>query len=257
MPDQRLPYHAHTGGNIGLVSAPTDLSVAFCFPDVLGVHLVRNSIISRSLFAVNDANQQPYPSEQVVLDSGHFCRTPESCVNENDQVEWLDNTLARLPQAAAFKLACYHVPLCKYVGGPGNRSTIDSSATGLSTIDSSATGLSAENVLTIRCCESDPVHGTWYDEDNVEAGSDEAKTHAGRRAFVPIFDKHGVHAGFENHMHTIKRTAPMVRSRRTKLCFAVWFLLSNLCSEDDVSEHSAVGNPTQLERYTLATVIGA
>ena len=65
-PDQRVPYHVHTGGNMGL----------------------------------------------VVLDSGHFCRTPESCVKDNDQVEWLDTALANLPPAAAFKLACYHVPLC-------------------------------------------------------------------------------------------------------------------------------------------------
>lgn len=47
--------------------------------------------------------------ELVVLDSGHYCRTPSSCVEENDQVEWLERTLAAI--TAPVRMTTYHVPL--------------------------------------------------------------------------------------------------------------------------------------------------
>jgi hypothetical protein len=100
----------------------------------------------------------------VVLDSGHYCRTPSTCLEEGDQVRWLDNSLAAVSDVA-FKLACYHVPLY-------------------------------------------PIHGNWHGEP--EQDGTFGKSTAGRLAFVPVFDKYHIQAGFENHWHNIKRTVPLI-----------------------------------------------
>ena len=52
--------------------------------------------------------------ELIVLDSGHYCRTPNSCLEENDQTAWLQKTLTATE--APVRLVTYHVPLFPMVG---------------------------------------------------------------------------------------------------------------------------------------------
>ena len=54
------------------------------------------------------------------------------------------------------------------------------------------------------------IGGKTWDDDKSSANA------RGRKIWVPIFDKHGLTAGFENHVHSFKRSAPMLNSQKKK-----------------------------------------
>ena len=54
------------------------------------------------------------------------------------------------------------------------------------------------------------IGGKTWDDDQTSANA------RGRKIWVPIFDKYGLTAGFENHVHSFKRSAPMLNSRAKK-----------------------------------------